>query len=161
MTLVEVVVAMLVFTIAAAGLMAATLQSRRIAELNVMDSTARTIAQGCLEQIKSLAYAELGHPSTLALVHPEDTSETITLTKDAWTPLPRGIDYNRTPDNPHDDLIIELRASLVHLLTAPGAPVGGTDCYEIRLDYRFQSQAFGPPRWHEGAFRMIRSAIRN
>jgi len=55
MTLLEVVVAMIVFMILALGITAGTLQARAIAHDNILKNTAYTVAQGYLEQIKSMS----------------------------------------------------------------------------------------------------------
>lgn len=58
-TLVELMMAVLLFGILAAGLVSAVLQSRRLAESTVFESTAHTAALGYLEQMKSLRYEAL------------------------------------------------------------------------------------------------------
>lgn len=59
MTLVETVVAMTVFSLIAAGVIGLTVQSRRMAESAIRENTAATVAQGYLEQIKSVEYSAL------------------------------------------------------------------------------------------------------
>lgn len=58
-TLVELLVALTVFAILASGLVSSVLQSRRLAESAVFESTALTAALGYLEQMKSLRYEDL------------------------------------------------------------------------------------------------------
>lgn len=53
MTLLEVVIAMFIFALLALSITAMVLQSRTIAQNNVMRNTAYSVAQGYLEQIKS------------------------------------------------------------------------------------------------------------
>ncbi len=59
LTLIEVMVSMGIFTLISLGVLAVVMQMRRIAENNVYENTALTIAQGYVEQVRSLAYAEL------------------------------------------------------------------------------------------------------
>jgi prepilin-type N-terminal cleavage/methylation domain-containing protein len=58
-TLVEMMMAMLLFGILAAGLVSSVLQARRLAESTVFETTAHTAALGYLEQMKSLRYEAL------------------------------------------------------------------------------------------------------
>ncbi len=58
-TLVEVMVGMFVFTLVAIGITATVMQTRRIAQLNVMRTVAYTVAQGYIEQILSLNAADI------------------------------------------------------------------------------------------------------
>ncbi len=59
MSLVEVMVAMTIFTMLAVGITASVIQSQVIAQNNIVRNTAYTVAQGYLEQIKSLSLAEV------------------------------------------------------------------------------------------------------
>jgi prepilin-type N-terminal cleavage/methylation domain-containing protein len=58
-TLVESVVSLGVFSLLALGIINLVLQLRRIAENNVYENTGLTMAQGYIEQIRSLPYNEL------------------------------------------------------------------------------------------------------
>lgn len=58
-SLVEVMVALAIFSMLAMAYTATSLYARRSAETNVMESTALTVAAGYLEQIKSLEYESL------------------------------------------------------------------------------------------------------
>ena len=57
-TLVEVMIAMFIFTLAAGGIVAVSLQSMRMAHQNVLLNTSYTVVQGYLEQIRSLSKTE-------------------------------------------------------------------------------------------------------
>lgn len=59
MSLVEIMIAMVVFMILALGVTRAVIQSQQIAQNNIIRNTAYTIAQGYMEQIKSLALIEV------------------------------------------------------------------------------------------------------
>lgn len=85
MTLVETVVAMTVFSLIAAGVIGLTVQSRRMAESAIRENTAATVAQGYLEQIKSVEYSALedaiADPTTIAIPTKtdQDTNDPILL----------------------------------------------------------------------------------
>jgi len=58
-TLLEVMVGMATFTLLALGITAGVLQSRRLSQLNVLRTSAYTVAQGYMEQIFSINPADL------------------------------------------------------------------------------------------------------
>lgn len=70
-TLIEVVIAMAVFMILALGLTTTVLQSQEMAQNNIIRNTAYTVAQGYLEQIKSIPVqtlnAALNDPSNVSI----------------------------------------------------------------------------------------------
>jgi Tfp pilus assembly protein PilV len=66
LTLIEVMVSMGIFTLISLGVLALVTQVRRIAENNVYENTAITMAQGYVEQVRSLSYAELLTAATYA-----------------------------------------------------------------------------------------------
>jgi len=59
MSLIEVMIAMVVFMMLAIGITSAVFQSQQIAQNNIIRNTAYTVAQGYLEQIKSVSISEL------------------------------------------------------------------------------------------------------
>ncbi len=62
-SLVETLIALGVFSVVSLGLLAGIIQVRRIAEGNVHQSTALTVATGFIEQIKSMEYNDLSNLS--------------------------------------------------------------------------------------------------
>lgn len=58
-SLLESVIAMTVFTIVALGISGLVIQARKVAENNILRNTAFTVAQGYLEQIRSISIAEI------------------------------------------------------------------------------------------------------
>ncbi|MGF1449314.1 MAG: type II secretion system protein J [Opitutales bacterium] len=68
-TLMEMMIAMAIFMLLALGLTAGVFQARRLAESNIVRNTAFTVAQGYLEQIKSMSADEL----QAALANPNGT----------------------------------------------------------------------------------------
>jgi len=59
MSLIETMIAMVVFLMLALGITSAVVQSQQISQNNVIRNTAFTVAQGYIEQIKSLSLAEI------------------------------------------------------------------------------------------------------
>ncbi|MGF1483446.1 MAG: prepilin-type N-terminal cleavage/methylation domain-containing protein [Opitutales bacterium] len=70
-TLLEMMVAMAIFIMVSLGITAGVFQARRLAESNIVRNTAFTVAQGYLEQIKSMSANEMldaiGNPSATPL----------------------------------------------------------------------------------------------
>lgn len=58
-SLLESVIAMTVFTIVALGITGLVIQSRKVAENNILRNTAFTVAQGYLEQIRSISIRDI------------------------------------------------------------------------------------------------------
>ncbi|MET3872556.1 type II secretory pathway pseudopilin PulG [Puniceicoccus vermicola] len=69
MSLIETMIAMVIFMMLALGLTSAVIQSQQIAQNNIIRNTVFTIAQGYLEQIKSLSLSEI----RLSLADPSGT----------------------------------------------------------------------------------------
>ena len=71
MTLVEVMIAMVILSIFSITILSAVLLGRRLSEANIYENTALTVAQGYMEQIKSMEYdvvlQSLASPLTVAL----------------------------------------------------------------------------------------------
>jgi|GEM_PF-1048165 len=71
LTLAEVVIGLVVFAILMAAVSSAMVQSQKLSQANIMDNTAFTVAQGYLEQIKSISYSDLeeiaANPNTLPI----------------------------------------------------------------------------------------------
>ncbi len=56
MTLVELMIAMAILSIFSITILSAVLLGRRLSEANIYENTALTVAQGYMEQIKSMEY---------------------------------------------------------------------------------------------------------
>lgn len=71
LSLVEVMIAMVIFTMLALGITGTIIQSQRIAQNNILRNTAYTVVQGYLEQIKTLNVDQiegaLAEPSSVPL----------------------------------------------------------------------------------------------
>lgn len=85
MTLTETMIAMVIFSIIASGIVTVIVHSRRMAESAIRENIAGTVAQGYMEQIKSIEYSVLvdaiAAPSTVAIPTKTDrnTSDPIML----------------------------------------------------------------------------------
>ena len=158
MTLVEVLLATMIFSVVALSSTRALLQARRLAEYNVHLITVNTVIEGYLEQMKSMTLDQL-------------TSEVIPTTRlsgSAGSPglaadgLRNGvleevqsIDINGTPDNPNDDIRLFVQPIVTDRREENPPHV------DILLNYRWMIQTPNGSRLREGSIRYIRSAIRN
>lgn len=59
LTLIETVISLSLFTLVSLGILAVVAQTRRMAEASVYENTALTMAQGYIEQLRSVAYDDL------------------------------------------------------------------------------------------------------
>lgn len=67
MTLLEVVISSFLFTLMAVSILTALVQSRKMAENNVAQTTAAVIAQGIMEQVQLVGYTPLTTDATLPI----------------------------------------------------------------------------------------------
>lgn len=114
-TLIEVMVAAVIFTITGVGVLAGLLQARKMTEGSIYVATATTVAQGYIEQIKNMDF-NLLDSSTIPELISQGTADTLTIspmTADVESGNPntdvvnvRSIDINNTPENAQDDLEI-------------------------------------------------------
>lgn len=114
-TLVEVMVATVIFTVAGLGTLAGLLQARKMTEGSIYVATATTVAQGYIEQIKNMEF-NLLDGSTIPELISQGTPDSLLispLVADVETGEPnsdinniRTIDINNTPENAVDDLAI-------------------------------------------------------
>lgn len=168
-TLLELAIAMIVFLILAMGITSAALHARKIAHHNILKNTAHTIAQGYLEQIKSISRTDIEN----AINDP------------AGTPLPTqsvsAIDVGSVAE--HDPLFLNgpepaildqadgsnHKEILIDLIPVEGGTDEeltmdmwldldinsiGTNSYEVRILFVYESRGYGggPNR---GSVRMI------
>ena len=71
LTLVEVMVAVGLFTILAGSVISAALYARKAAEVSLYESTAMAVCTGYMEQLKSMPYADLRNSITTGVVNAE------------------------------------------------------------------------------------------
>lgn len=136
-TLIELAIGSTVMAMVFAGVAGTFIQSRRLTESSIYMNSALTVVQGYLEQIKNLEFAELPYYTADGLFRgthataddqvytqlDSETYDTLSISPgtppDASTLTPyatppgavdnfKSIDVNDTPDNPDDDLAMNL-----------------------------------------------------
>jgi len=120
-TLIEAVVAMMVFTLLALGLTAGALQAQRLAHSNILRNSAYTIAQSYLEQIRSM--------SSVSIEEAIDAPAT--------TPLPaKRIDVHGTVG----DISLPVRLFLDGSAPALPGQTDGSNVQQVTVDLRDTSE---------------------
>ena len=167
MTLVEVMIAMAILSIFSITILSAVLLGRRLSEANIYENTALTVAQGYMEQIKSMEYDVvlncLASPLTVPLptksisalavgtvieiddvlfLDQQNSKEIMIDLRDADTanPKPVTMGYKVKPT--------------INNLDTGGTPL---KALEVELAYEFQSPETGTLRWRKGAVRFVKS----
>lgn len=120
LTLVEVMVAVGVLTMLAGGMLAALIQSRKLTEGSIYQSSANTVMQGYIEQIKNMEFADLPYTTSSGTVVPGSVvgSPATLLTRS----VTRVIASDGTVENAKDALVI----STATTIPAPSAMLSGT-----------------------------------
>lgn len=142
-SLVEVMVASVILTVVGFGTLTGLLQSRRMTEGSIYASTATTVAQGYIEQIKSIDFNFLDG-STISKLNSQGLEDSLLVSpvvadmtagnEDTDLVNTRFLDINNTPDNPGDDL--ELTFVLyVEDITNEGSGVGQARRMILRWSY--------------------------
>lgn len=143
-TLVETAVSLGVFTVVCVGIFAVVLQIRRVAENNVYENTALTMAQGYIEQLRSLPYNDLVSVSTvgsatLRLLSANGSGAQLTdtsggdLNDNEWTSETVRLDRDAA-GNDTQPMVFRLLVNLTDLSTLTTAGARGV---EISLSYEF------------------------
>ncbi|MCC5843976.1 MAG: hypothetical protein JJU05_06980 [Verrucomicrobia bacterium] len=159
MTLVEVLLATMIFSMVALSSTRALLQARRLAEYNVHLITVNTVIEGYLEQMKSMTLDQLTSEviPTTRLVDGAPLTQGLTadgLRNGILTEV-QSIDVNGTPDNPNDDIRLFVQPIVTDRRSENPPHV------DILLNYRWIIEGPNGSRLREGSVRYIRSAIRN
>ena len=145
-TLVEVLIAVVIFGLMAGGIIGGILQGRRMAEKNVYHITALTVAQGYLEQMKGMSYGDLSTNSDQPIPTELNYGEPDPLFLNVWTE--KRIDIHDTPDNPNDDMRMWFRPTVEE----------GAFQKRIQLDFRWEApRSAGGTHTYEDSVRVIRS----
>lgn len=158
-TLVELMIAMMIFSFVAITMTRALLQARRLAEYNVHLITVNTVIEGYLEQMKSMSLDQLTSDEIPTIRLAANSGKTYDTTEDALyngvTTEVRSIDVNGTPDNPSDDIRLFVQPIITdHRKDSPPH-------VNILLNYHWIVHGPNGSRQHRGSIRYIRSAIRN
>ena len=143
-TLAESVIATFVLGLLALGVTSGLIQTRRITEGSIHTNTATTIAQGYIEQLKSIEFAALDGPVLHTLIN-QGTPDPLTVSPTPSDPEAgdpahdkpntKLIDINNTPDEPGDDLAMII-VVYVDKLSSSSSGLGNTR--RITLRYTFQ-----------------------
>ena len=160
MSLLEVMSGLVILSIISVGVLASLLQSRALTEGSIFQNTAVTAAQGYIEQIKNMEFSELdNHPLQTWL--DQDTPDPLEV-----SPLPRSeatqvvnhrlIDLNNTPDNPDDDMPLDV-VVYIENLTDPANEVGESRL--ITLIYTWEFNRGSATRRFTNTVSCIRSEV--
>lgn len=168
MSLLEVMIATVIFSIVILGVVKGLVFARRLSENNVWRASALTVAAGYLEQMRAMTLNDLVEA---AGTPPEEIPTEVNqgsgdpLWPNSW-PAASGdsavnrktVDVNDTPSNEGDDMVIEFNPQLSLVDDANGSRI------VIRLDYRWEPPEFrgvDSSRWPTGTLHLIRSRIPN
>jgi prepilin-type N-terminal cleavage/methylation domain-containing protein len=160
MSLLEVMSGMAILSMVSLGILAALLQSRRLTEGSIYQNTAVTAAQGYIEQMKNMEFDELAQdPIPCRLT--ENILDPINV-----SPLPRStdtqevnhrfVDLNTTPDNPEDDMPLDL-VVYVENITDPANGIG--DAKAISITYTWVVNEGSAQRSFTNTVSCIRSKV--
>jgi Tfp pilus assembly protein PilV len=184
-SLIEVAVAMTVFTLMIVGVFAAMLQSRKMTESSIYQNSAVTVVQGYIEQMKNMDFNELpyydgstlmknGETSSDSTIYTQldsDTYDTLKLSSGAVPTMasviagtrPTGavdnskkIDINNTPDDTADDLVLNIWVWIVPLDNA-GSRVG--DSRHITMIYNWSFATGGVDLTFHDSVTTVRSRV--
>ena len=152
LSLVEVAIAMAVFALIAVSLAAVTIRVRRMAERNVYQNTALTMAQGYMEQLRGIPASALVTASTTGGVLEIKNSAGVTLTDEAGGTLQQGewaretVHLDRSSSGqPIQPFTFRFQPTLVDLTTATGGKARGTEItivYEVSYAFGSTAQSF-------------------
>lgn len=164
-TLVEVMVAAVILTIAGVGTVSALLQARKMTEGSIYVATAATIAQGYIEQIKNGQFKYLDEPTITELRSQgsEDELRTSPMIADvevgnAATDIPniRKIDFNNTPETDTDDLEINF---VIYIDNITDETAGIADARRIIMRWSYLDNSRGTAMPVGNTLYAIRSEI--
>jgi Tfp pilus assembly protein PilV len=186
MTLVEVLIATIVFTLVMSGILATIIQTRRLTEGSVVQNSANTILQGYIEQMKTMAFDTdlVCSPATAVNPYVAGTSLSVPCARDettagqdpiylsAGTPPTSLPAVGTTPtgavDNPHSIAIKTPAVTPNDTLTMnlwlwvndlTGADTNVTQSKSITIIYTYKFQDGGRLRTVIGSIRTIRSVV--
>lgn len=161
MSLLEVLIGMGVLAIISAGILASLIQSRRLTEGSIYQNTAVAVAQGYIEQLKNMEFDQLDLnpiPTLLDQGSPDSLSVSpLPISTSTQVVNRRYIDLNNTPDNPNDDMPMDI-VVYIKDLSNPTAKVG--ECKLITLIYTWEfADSNGAKRRYTNTITSIRSRV--
>jgi type II secretory pathway pseudopilin PulG len=161
MSLLEVMIGLAVLGFIATGVLAAFVQSRRLTEGSIRQNTAVTAAQGYIEQMKNMEFAQLALDPIPTLIS-QGTPDPLFV-----SPLPRSdatavvnqrlLDMRNTPNQTDDDLPLEI-VVWIEDLTDPGAGVAPAKLITMRYSWVVQT-GIGSTRRVSNTISAIRSEV--
>ncbi len=160
MSLLEVMSGMAILSMVSLGILAALLQSRRLTEGSIYQNTAVTAAQGYIEQMKNMEFDELGRDPIPCRINENDldpiTPSPLPRSPDTQVVNHRFIDLHNTPDNPDDDMPLEL---VVYVEDITDAAKGVGSSWAISIEYTWKTHDGGGTRSFTNAVCCIRSKV--
>ncbi|MGK0239417.1 MAG: Tfp pilus assembly protein PilV [Candidatus Pelagisphaera sp.] len=142
-SLVEIMISIGLLGLSGFGLIAGLLQSRQMTEAAIYQSTALTIAQGYVEQIKNMEFESLDEAALPTLFH-EGTADTLTVSPtpanpnlgDPNTDIPntKSIDINNTAENNVDDMSMDI---IVYVDNITDGSIGIGEARRVILKYEY------------------------
>ncbi len=175
MSLIEVMIAMTIFSVLAVTILSSVLLSRRIAEANIYGNTALTITQGYLEQIKSMEYnVVLDSVGDNSIPLPTKSISAITSTTGAGIEIDDPIYINSQKEHASNSkkVVIDIRnpesanpspVTMSYLIrpTVVDLDTGANPlrALEITLEYQFLSPEKGSPELRDGTVRLVKSFV--
>lgn len=167
MSLVELMVAAALLAVFATAVMSSAILSRRISESNVYQNTAFTVAQGYLEQIKSMEYGVVlsSHTDNSKPLPTKSVSALLTganievddpITIGSWTEKEVLIDlrYDEEGGEP-TPLTMPFRVMVETTNLDTGSDA--IRALEVVINYEYLSPSTGMPSWYSGAVRSVKS----
>ncbi|MBC2604659.1 hypothetical protein H5P27_01180 [Pelagicoccus albus] len=161
----EVMVAAVILTIAGLGTLTGLLQARKMTEGSIMMATATNIAQGYVEQLKSIDFSMLDQTTITELIS-QGVADSLNVSPMVSDPESgndqtdvvntRAIDINNTPEKDTDDLLINL-VLYISDITDSGSGIG--DAREIILRWSYVDNTNGAAVPVESTVFAIRSKI--
>ncbi|OIO60910.1 MAG: hypothetical protein COZ46_03230 [Verrucomicrobia bacterium CG_4_10_14_3_um_filter_43_23] len=176
-SLVEVMVSMIIFGIAALGLSATAIQSQKIAQMNIIRNTAFTVAQGYLEQMKSIAMAELlssvSNNSQAIPTKSISALETANIEKDDPLYLGKTTEtYAKTEANNYKQVLIDIQEDTdgnpveytVDMWFTPkikdlNTGANAIPALEIILEFEYEARHVRGDVKHQGSLRMVKTEL--
>ncbi|MGB0369732.1 MAG: type II secretion system protein [Opitutales bacterium] len=132
MTLIELMLGIAIFSMAAIALVPSVLSTRKASEANIYHSSILTVVTGFVEQTKAMSFSELedianGDASTLEYVISSDSSATLTHDVESVLVIPIDADSEGTTTITAD-LYIRIKLS----------PITGLDAVQLDIQYGYE-----------------------
>ena len=172
-TLVEVMMAVFVFSLVALGITATVIQSQRIAVSNILRSTAHNTAQGYLEQIKTLSSSEINEslddPVNVPLptirldpmavnTNPGDIEVADPLYLDQSNAKAITLNIDKNDGNKLNTMQMSI-TPMIENLNDPSYGADAVPAYEVTLDFDYEVRHLRGTSRQTGSLRMIMADV--